>query len=178
MTTVVPRAASLTRTRESRLAELEPLLARRILVLDGAMGTMIQSYGLGEQDYRGERFAGWGRDLRGNNDLLSLTQPAIIRAIHTAYLEAGADILETNSFNSTAISMADYGMEELAYELNRASARYRARGGRRVRAACPRDPPLRGRRTGPDQSDRFAFARRERPRFSERALRRARRGIR
>jgi 5-methyltetrahydrofolate--homocysteine methyltransferase len=111
------------RTRESRLAELEPLLARRILVLDGAMGTMIQSYGLGEQDYRGERFADWPRDLKGNNDLLSLTQPAIIRAIHSAYLEAGADILETNSFNSTAISMADYGMEELVYELNHASAR-------------------------------------------------------
>jgi len=74
------------RTRESRLAELEPLLARRILVLDGAMGTMIQSYGLGEQDYRGERFANWSRDLKGNNDLLSLTQPAIVRAIHSAYL--------------------------------------------------------------------------------------------
>ncbi|MEP7226611.1 MAG: methionine synthase, partial [Gemmatimonadales bacterium] len=111
------------RTRESRLAELEPLLARRILVLDGAMGTMIQSYGLGEQDYRGDRFATWGRDLKGNNDLLSLTQPSIIRAIHSAYLEAGADILETNSFNSTAVSMADYGMEDLVYELNHASAR-------------------------------------------------------
>ncbi|MGZ8398051.1 MAG: methionine synthase [Gemmatimonadales bacterium] len=92
-------------------------------MLDGAMGTMIQSYGLGEQDYRGDRYADWTRDLRGNNDLLSLTQPAIIRAIHAAYLEAGADILETNSFNSTAISMADYGMEDLAYELNHASAR-------------------------------------------------------
>jgi len=124
VTTVAPRpAGSQSRTRESRLAELEPLLARRILVLDGAMGTMIQSYGLGEQDYRGERYADWTRDLRGNNDLLSLTQPAIIRAIHAAYLEAGADILETNSFNSTAISMADYGMEDLAYELNHASAR-------------------------------------------------------
>jgi 5-methyltetrahydrofolate--homocysteine methyltransferase len=111
------------RTREARLSELEPLLARRILVLDGAMGTMIQSYHLAEKDYRGERFAGWPRDLRGNNDLLSLTQPAIIRAIHEAYLEAGADVLETNSFNSTAISMADYGMEELVYELNHASAR-------------------------------------------------------
>ena len=110
-------------TREARLSELEPLLARRILVLDGAMGTMIQSYQLAEKDYRGERFAGWPRDLRGNNDLLSLTQPTIIRAIHTAYLEAGADILETNSFNSTAISMADYGMEGLVYDLNHASAR-------------------------------------------------------
>ena len=128
MTTIAARPSGVhTRTRESRLAELEPLLARRILVLDGAMGTMIQSYGLGEQDYRGDRYADWTRDLRGNNDLLSLTQPAIIRAIHAAYLEAGADILETNSFNSTAISMADYGMEDLAYELNHASARL-ARG--------------------------------------------------
>src|SRR4051812_41957104 len=87
------------------------------------MGTMIQSYRLGEKDYRGKRFADWTRDLRGNNDLLSLTQPRIIRAIHQAYLEAGADVLETNSFNSTAVSLADYGMEELVYELNQASAR-------------------------------------------------------
>jgi 5-methyltetrahydrofolate--homocysteine methyltransferase len=119
----VTAVAPIRRTREARLAELEPLLARRILVLDGAMGTMIQSYHLGEQDYRGNRFADWPRDLKGNNDLLSLTQPDIIRAIHSAYLDAGADILETNSFNSTAISMADYGMEELVYELNLASAR-------------------------------------------------------
>jgi 5-methyltetrahydrofolate--homocysteine methyltransferase len=124
VTTLASRSHSVhIRTREARLAELEPLLARRILVLDGAMGTMIQTYGLHEQDYRGQRFADWPRDLKGNNDLLSLTQPAIIRSIHAAYLEAGADILETNSFNSTAISMADYGMEELAYELNHASAR-------------------------------------------------------
>jgi 5-methyltetrahydrofolate--homocysteine methyltransferase len=124
VTSVAPSPVTLRRrTREARLSELQPLLARRILVLDGAMGTMIQSYHLGEKDYRGERFAGWPRDLRGNNDLLSLTQPAIIRAIHQAYLEAGADVLETNSFNSTAISMADYGMEELVYELNHASAR-------------------------------------------------------
>jgi 5-methyltetrahydrofolate--homocysteine methyltransferase len=87
------------------------------------MGTMIQTYSLKEPDYRGERFADWPRDLKGNNDLLSLTQPSIIRAIHAAYLDAGADILETNSFNSTAISMADYGMEALVYELNHASAR-------------------------------------------------------
>ncbi|MEA2714960.1 MAG: 5-methyltetrahydrofolate--homocysteine methyltransferase, partial [Gemmatimonadales bacterium] len=124
MTTAAPNPVTpRRRSREARLSELEPLLARRILVLDGAMGTMIQSYHLGEKDYRGERFAGWPSDLRGNNDLLSLTQPAIIRAIHQAYLEAGADLLETNSFNSTAISMADYGMEELVYELNHASAR-------------------------------------------------------
>ena len=124
MTTVVPSPAKRRlRTREMRLRELEPLLARRILVLDGAMGTMIQSYQLGEAEYRGQRFADWPRDLRGNNDLLSLTQPGIIRAIHHAYLEAGADVLETNSFNSTAISLADYAMEDLVYELNQASAR-------------------------------------------------------
>ena len=124
MSTITQTSASTGgRTRESRLSELPELLARRILVLDGAMGTMIQTYQLGEQEYRGDRFHDWTRDLKGNNDLLSLTQPAIIRAIHAAYLDAGADILETNSFNSTAISMADYGMEHLVYELNLAAAR-------------------------------------------------------
>ena len=118
-----PAARAPSRTREERLSGLTALLAQRILVLDGAMGTMIQTYQLGEQDYRGDRFANWPRDLKGNNDLLSLTQPWIIRAIHAAYLDAGADILETNSFNSTAISMADYGLEDLVYELNHASAR-------------------------------------------------------
>jgi 5-methyltetrahydrofolate--homocysteine methyltransferase len=118
VTTTRPADRVRSRTRQERLAELPGLLARRILVLDGAMGTMIQSYQLTERDYRGDRFAGWQRDLRGNNDLLSLTQPDIIRAIHAAYLDAGADILETNSFNSTAISLADYGMEDLVYELN------------------------------------------------------------
>ncbi len=110
------------RTRGERLALLEPLLARRILVLDGAMGTMIQTYRLEERDYRGERFAGWPRDLKGHNDLLTLTQPGVIRAIHSAYLEAGADVIETNSFNSTAVSLTDYGMEEMVYELNHAAA--------------------------------------------------------
>jgi 5-methyltetrahydrofolate--homocysteine methyltransferase len=102
---------------------LEQALKERILILDGAMGTMIQSYKLDEADYRGERFADWASDVKGNNDLLSLTQPQIIRDIHTAYLEAGADIVETNTFNANSISMADYHMEELAYELNRESAR-------------------------------------------------------
>ena len=101
---------------------LERLLEQRILVLDGAMGTMIQRHGLEEGDYRGERFADSPHDLRGNNDLLSLTQPQLIREIHSAYLDAGADIIETNSFNSTSISMADYHMEDLVYELNVASA--------------------------------------------------------
>ena len=90
------------------------LLSERILFLDGAMGTMIQRHKLEEADYRGERFANWPSDLKGNNDLLSLTQPEIIRDIHTRYLEAGADIIETNSFNTTRIAMADYGMEDLS----------------------------------------------------------------
>jgi len=115
-------AVSSSRTRSERLALLEPLLARRILLLDGAMGTMIQTYRLEERDYRGERFAGWGRELKGNSDLLSITQPKVIRAIHAAYLEAGADIIETNSFTSTASSQADYGLEDLVYELNHAAA--------------------------------------------------------
>jgi len=105
-----------------RAALLRQVLESRILLLDGAMGTMIQSYGLGEADYRGERFADWASDLKGNNDLLSLSQPQIIRDIHAAYLEAGADIIETNTFNANAISMADYDMQPLVYELNRAGA--------------------------------------------------------
>ncbi|MCU0766993.1 MAG: methionine synthase [Gammaproteobacteria bacterium] len=104
-------------------AALEALLAERILILDGAMGTMIQRHGLGEADYRGERFTDWPRDVKGNNDLLVLTRPDVIRGIHEAYLEAGADILETNSFNANRISLADYGMEALSFELNEAAAR-------------------------------------------------------
>jgi 5-methyltetrahydrofolate--homocysteine methyltransferase len=102
---------------------LTAALRERILVMDGAMGTMIQHLGLGEADYRGERFADWPSDLRGNNDLLSLTAPDAIRGIHEAYLDAGADLVETNTFNAQRISLADYGMEDLAYELNLASAR-------------------------------------------------------
>jgi 5-methyltetrahydrofolate--homocysteine methyltransferase len=102
---------------------LTRLLRKRILLLDGAMGTMIQGYGLDEADYRGERFAGHDSDLKGNNDLLALTQPQILHDIHTAYLEAGADILETNTFNANAISQADYGLQEVVYELNLDAAR-------------------------------------------------------
>jgi 5-methyltetrahydrofolate--homocysteine methyltransferase len=97
-------------------------LKERILIIDGAMGTMIQRHKLEEKDYRGERFKDWASDLKGNNDLLSLTQPEIIEGIHRQYLEAGADILETNTFNAQAISMADYHMEALAYEINVAAA--------------------------------------------------------
>ena len=110
---------------EQRIADFKAALEQRILILDGAMGTMIQTYGLDEEDYRGERFKDWPSDLKGNNDLLVLTQPQIIRDIHTAYLQAGADIIETNSFNANHYGMADYGMEaeDLVYELNVAAAR-------------------------------------------------------
>jgi 5-methyltetrahydrofolate--homocysteine methyltransferase len=105
-----------------RTADLQTLLTERIVVLDGAMGTLIQRERLSEEQFRGQRFAGWPRELRGNNDLLVLTQPDLVRRLHRDYLAAGVDIVETNTFNSTAISLADYGMEALAYELNQAAA--------------------------------------------------------
>ena len=105
-----------------KIAQLTQLLEKRILILDGAMGTMIQSYKLEEVDYRGERFANYHLDIKGNNDLLSITQPQIIQEIHESYLAAGADIIEANTFNATRVSMADYEMEEYAYELNVAGA--------------------------------------------------------
>lgn len=108
---------------DNKISVLKKTLNQRILILDGAMGTMIQRYALNEKEYRGERFADWPVDLKGNNDLLSITQPDIIREIHHAYLEAGADIIETNSFNSTVISMADYQMESLSDEINEAAAK-------------------------------------------------------
>lgn len=110
-------------TLETRKAALHDAIRQRILILDGGMGTMIQSYKLQEGDYRGARFADYHMDIAGNNDLLSITKPDVIREIQRAYLEAGADILETNTFNSTRISMADYDMEDLSLELNFASAK-------------------------------------------------------
>ena len=101
---------------------IRDLLNERILIIDGAMGTMIQRYKLEEKDYRGERFKDWHTDVKGNNDLLSLTQPQIVQEIHTQYLAAGADIIETNTFSSTSIAQADYEMQSLAYELNVAAA--------------------------------------------------------
>src|SRR5579859_6051942 len=125
-----------------RVAQLESALARRILIIDGAMGTMIQQHELHEADFRGERFANgydsqhdYGdaaithHDLKGNNDLLTLTRPDIISGVHTAYLEAGADLLETNTFNSTSISQLDYGLQHLARELN-------VEGAKLARACC------------------------------------------
>ncbi|OXX23775.1 MULTISPECIES: methionine synthase [unclassified Vibrio] len=108
--------------REVR-SQIEAQLQQRILLIDGGMGTMIQSYKLEEQDYRGDRFAHWPSDLKGNNDLLVLTQPQLIKEIHSAYLEAGADILETNTFNATSIAMADYDMQAISGEINFAAAK-------------------------------------------------------
>lgn len=103
---------------QNSFMNIKELLDQRILIIDGAMGTMIQRYKLSEEQYRGERFKNWTSDIKGNNDLLSLTQPQIIKEIHKEYLEAGADILETNTFNAQRISLADYNMQSLAYEIN------------------------------------------------------------
>ena len=114
------------------LHPLEALLRERIVILDGAMGTNIQRYKLDEAAYRGERFANHASDLKGNNDLLSLTRPQVVEEVHTAFLEAGADIIETNTFNATSLSQADYGLEFLAYELNLAAAGCARRSADRV----------------------------------------------
>ncbi|MCC2607428.1 homocysteine S-methyltransferase family protein [Planctobacterium marinum] len=124
----------------NKTQQLLALLADRILILDGAMGTMIQRHKLEEQDYRGERFADWPSDLKGNNDLLVLTQPDIIREIHGQYLEAGADILETNTFNATSISMADYNMESLVTEINIEAARLARQAADEYTAKNPDKP--------------------------------------
>ena len=105
------------------MKDIKSLLKEHILVIDGAMGTMIQRYKLTEADYRGERFKDWPSDLKGNNDLLCLTQPQIIKAIHKEYLAAGANIIETNTFNSQKVSLADYNMQALALEINLAAAK-------------------------------------------------------
>ncbi len=120
--------------------EISRLLKERVLLLDGAMGTMIQHYKLGEADYRGERFKDHPGDLKGNNDLLSLTRPDVIREIHEAYLEAGADIIETNTFNGTSISQADYTMEVHVYEINFESARLAAEAAARYSRLTPNKP--------------------------------------
>ncbi len=121
---VLPRVLPYTRG-----TQLPELLKQRILILDGAMGTMIQRYKLGEAEYRGTRFADLDHDVKGNNELLSLTQPQVISEIHEQYLAAGADIIETNTFGATRVAQADYEMEDLAYEMNLESARL-------ARAAC------------------------------------------
>ncbi len=105
------------------MSQIEQILQERILVLDGAMGTMLQRYNFSEEDFRGSRFKDWPQSLKGNNDLLSLTQPKALAEVHSKYFEAGADIVETNTFSGTTIAMADYGMEELVYEMNYESAK-------------------------------------------------------
>ncbi|MDN3919573.1 homocysteine S-methyltransferase family protein [Roseateles violae] len=129
----------------TRAAALPGILQHRIAILDGAMGTMIQRYRLGEDDYRGARFAGHGRELKGNNDLLVLTKPEVIAEIHEQYLAAGADIIETNTFGTTSVAQEDYGLAEYAYEMNVAAAKL-------ARAAC----------------DKYATA--DKPRFAAGAL--------
>ena len=105
------------------MKKIEHIMRDRILVLDGAMGTMLQSYGLNEEDFRGERFADHTCDLKGNHDILCLTQPKIVEDIHDAYFKAGADLVETNTFNATAISQADYQTQDIVYEINLNAAR-------------------------------------------------------
>ncbi|HSB43975.1 MAG TPA: homocysteine S-methyltransferase family protein, partial [Nitrospira sp.] len=117
------------------MTALESLLRERIVILDGAMGTMIQQRKLDEAAFRGERFKDWKKDLKGHNDLLNLTQPAIIEDIHRQYLEAGADVIETNTFNSQAISLADYEMETLGYEMSKAGAECARRAVNAVQVA-------------------------------------------
>ncbi len=120
--------------------QLRQLLDQRILMLDGAMGTMIQSYGLDETGYRGDRFRDFEGDLKGNNDILALTQPEIVREIHESFLRAGADIVETNTFNATSISQADYNMEAIVYELNRSAAELARQAADTVQAETPNKP--------------------------------------
>ena len=119
---------------------IEKALTERILIIDGAMGTMIQRHKLHEADYRGERFKDWHTDVKGNNDLLSITQPQIIIDIHKQYLEAGADIIETNTFSSTSIAQADYDMQSLAYELNVAAAKCAKAAANEYTAKDPSKP--------------------------------------
>lgn len=130
----------MTSPQQDRLTQLTAAIENRILVLDGAMGTVIQSYQLDEAGFRGERFKDWGQDLRGNNDLLCLSQPEILSEIHHAYLNAGADILETNTFSSTTIAQADYGLEAYARELNFESARIAREACDAVTASQPEKP--------------------------------------
>jgi 5-methyltetrahydrofolate--homocysteine methyltransferase len=122
------------------MKDIKEELKKRILIIDGAMGTMIQRYKLEEEDYRGTRFKDWHSDVKGNNDLLSITQPQIIEAIHKEYLEAGADIIETNTFSSTVIAQADYDMQSIAYEMNVASAQCARRAADEYTAKDPSKP--------------------------------------
>ena len=133
----------------TRGAQLPDILRQRIVILDGAMGTMIQRYRLGEHDYRGERFKSHPKDLKGNNELLQFTRPDVIREIHEQYLEAGADILETNTFGATSVAQDDYGLGAFAREMNVAAARI-------ARAACDQYSTVAKPRLSPDKSVAWA----------------------
>ena len=159
-------------------ARLDAALRERVLILDGAMGTMIQRRGLGEADFRGERFAGHARDLAGDNDLLVLTRPDVIEAIHDEFLAAGADIIETNTFNGTAIAQADYGLEEVVYELNRTAARLARTAAERWTQPDAGPPALRGRGDRADEPHALDLARRQRRDLPRRHVRRAARRLR
>ena len=151
---------------------LDDILRNRVAVLDGAMGTMIQRYTLTEADFRGARFAAHGHDLRGNNDLLVLTRPDIIGTMHRQYLEAGADIIESNTFNANVVSQADYGLEAMIYELNVAGARLAREAARRVHGAHARQAPVRGRIARSHESHPINFAGRQRSRHARDHVRR------
>lgn len=125
---------------KSRYELMRSQLQKQILILDGAMGTMIQNHRFSEQDFRGERFADWSCDVKGNNDLLVLTQPQVILDIHREYLAAGADIIETNTFNATTIAMADYEMQSLSAEINREGARLARIAADDMTAKTPQRP--------------------------------------
>jgi 5-methyltetrahydrofolate--homocysteine methyltransferase len=120
--------------------QLDEILSKRIMIIDGAMGTMIQRHRLQESEFRGERFKDHAYDLKGNNDLLSITQPAIIQKIHELYLEAGADIIETNTFSSTRIAQSDYKCEHLVYELNKCSAEIAKKAAKEFTIKDPSKP--------------------------------------
>ena len=142
------------------------------------MGTMIQRWTLGEADFRGTRFADHGRDLKGNNDILVLTRPDVIESIHDAYLAAGADIIETNTFSGTRIAQADYGLEDAVYDLNLAGAQLARKVADAWSAKTPDRPRFVAGVDRPDQQDAVAVAQRERPRLPGGHLRRGARGVR
>jgi 5-methyltetrahydrofolate--homocysteine methyltransferase len=144
---------------------LEEILAERILILDGAMGTMIQTYRLDEDDFRGDRFRDHPRPLQGHNDLLSITRPDVIAGIHRAYLDAGADILETNTFNSNKLTMANYGLEHLAFEMNKASAELARKVADEVTALTPAKPRFVAGSIGPTDKSASVAAKVEDPAY-------------
>ena len=139
------------------MGTIAEILKERILVLDGAMGTMLQQYKFTEEDFRGERFKDWKYPLQGNNDLLSMTQPEAIAEIHRQYFEAGADIVETNTFSGTTIAMADYHLEELVYELNYESARIAKKVADEFTAKEPNKPQFVAGSIGPSNKTASMF---------------------